>query len=177
VDDVALAQNLLRRAIEDAYPLFVAGATARGHVELEGTAQSLRLLSPAPRALGKGGRARWSLAVSRDAGKADLLVTAAPELAGDSSHTARKVLLPTSSAWSLRTTASRARSVRPAGTGNGRARRSCRSWCASGCGFRRAMRASGPSSSSPRASEPMWAASTIRSRGSAGDGSGGDMEP
>jgi general secretion pathway protein J len=94
VERIALVQNVLRRAIEDAYPLFVTGAAARGRVELEGTAHALALLSPAARALGKGGRARWSLAVARDGKRADLSITATPELAGDPSLTATKVLLP-----------------------------------------------------------------------------------
>jgi general secretion pathway protein J len=94
IDHIALVQNFLRRAIEDAYPFFLTGAATHGHVEFEGTANSLRLLSSTAHALGKGGRSRWSLAVSRDHKRVDLLIIATPELAGDLSRTARKILLP-----------------------------------------------------------------------------------
>jgi general secretion pathway protein J len=93
VDHIALAQNFLRRAIEDAYPFFVTDAVLHSRVEFEGTGDSLRLLSSTSRALGKGGRTWWSVTVSRELNRADLLVIARPEQAGDS-DSARKVLLP-----------------------------------------------------------------------------------
>jgi general secretion pathway protein J len=94
VDHIALVQNVLRRAIEDAYPLFVTRAAARGHVALEGTVDTLRLISSTPQVLGRGGRSLWSLAVSRESKRADLVIAATPELAGDLSAASRKVLLP-----------------------------------------------------------------------------------
>jgi general secretion pathway protein J len=93
VDHIALAQNFLRRAIEDAYPFFVTDAALHSRVEFEGTGDSLRLLSSTSRALGKGGRTWWLLTVSRDLNRADLLIIVRLELAGDS-DTARKILLP-----------------------------------------------------------------------------------
>jgi general secretion pathway protein J len=94
VDHVALVQNFLRRAIEDAYPLFAVDAAAQGRVEFEGTANSLRLLSSAAHALRSGGRSRLSLAAVEGAqGGLDLVVTARPELARDEGAVTRKVLL------------------------------------------------------------------------------------
>jgi general secretion pathway protein J len=93
VDRVALVQSYLRRAVEDAYPFFAVREVTTGHVDFEGTAHTLRLLAPAARALGGGGRSRLSLGVVRGRQGLDLVVTAAPELAGDPDSTGTKVLL------------------------------------------------------------------------------------
>ena len=93
VDHITLAQNLLRRVIEDAYPYFFAADPTRGQVEFEGTASSLRLLTSPPRALGGGGRSRLSLSVDRRGEGFDLVVAARPELASNLGHAAKKVLV------------------------------------------------------------------------------------
>lgn len=93
VDHVALVQSFLRRAIEDAYPLFTVHAATQGWVEFEGTANSLRLLSSAAHALRSGGRSRLSLAVVQGRQGMDLLVTTGPELARDEGVVTKKVLL------------------------------------------------------------------------------------
>jgi general secretion pathway protein J len=94
VDRVALVQSYLRRAIEDAYPFFAVREVTTGDVDFEGTADTLRLLAPAARALGGGGRSRLSLAVVQGRQGLDLVVTATPELAGDPASTdGAKVLL------------------------------------------------------------------------------------
>jgi general secretion pathway protein J len=93
VDHVALVQSFLRRAIEDAYPLFAVDAAAHGRVEFEGTADSLRLLSSAAHALRSGGRSRLSLAAVQGRQGLDLVVTTTPELARDEGAATRKVLL------------------------------------------------------------------------------------
>jgi general secretion pathway protein J len=93
VGHVALAQNFLRRAIEDAYPFFVINPAQQGHVAFDGAVDSLRLLASTSRALGKGGRTWWSLAVNRDLNRTDLVIVAMPEHAGDQDKVS-KILLP-----------------------------------------------------------------------------------
>jgi general secretion pathway protein J len=93
IDHVALVQSFLRRAIEDAYPLFAVDAATEGRVDFEGTDSSLRLLSSAAHALRSGGRSRLSLAAVQGRQGLDLVVTATPELASDDGALTRKVLL------------------------------------------------------------------------------------
>lgn len=94
VDRVALVQSFVRRAIEDAYPYFAVKEATTGHVDFEGTADTLQLLAPAARALGGGGRSRLSLGAVRGHQGLDLVVMATPELAGDpASAGGTKVLL------------------------------------------------------------------------------------
>jgi general secretion pathway protein J len=93
VDHVALVQNFLRGAIEDAYPFFTVGVSSQGHVEFEGTVDSLRVLSSTSRALATGGRSRLSLIVARDRQRSDLIVVTTPEQTNGTIGTAKKVLL------------------------------------------------------------------------------------
>jgi general secretion pathway protein J len=95
LQDTMVVQELLRRLIGEAYPLFVEGGSKNGHVAFEGERQSISFLAPAPVALGGGGRLRFTLALGRSGGKSDLVLTSRSELAdrGDSAKTARKVLL------------------------------------------------------------------------------------
>jgi general secretion pathway protein J len=93
VDHTALVQNLLRRAIEDAYPLFLADNAMRGHVAFEGTADSLRWLSSTPAALAGSGRSWWSVTLTQGRNGPDLVVAATPELANASDAAAKNVLL------------------------------------------------------------------------------------
>jgi general secretion pathway protein J len=93
IDHSLLVQDFLRRTLEDAYPLFSPGP-AQGRVAFEGTARSLRFLAPAPVALGAGGRMRIEVSLERGGERSDLVVTTAPELGGDPSPKARKILMP-----------------------------------------------------------------------------------
>jgi general secretion pathway protein J len=74
------AQNLLRKIIGDLYPQFVGDDPTRGHVDFAGSAGALEFLASAPIALGHGGRLRYRLVVERNDGRADLVMTARPEL-------------------------------------------------------------------------------------------------
>jgi hypothetical protein len=93
VDNVMLAQNFLRRLIEDAYPFFSAADPTRGQIDFKGTAGTLRLLASTPQALGGSGRSRFSLLIERRGQRLDLVVGAKPELAGDTGTATRKVLV------------------------------------------------------------------------------------
>jgi general secretion pathway protein J len=93
VDNVVLAQNFLRRLIEDAYPFFSAADPTRGEIDFEGTAVGLRLLAPTPQALGGSGRSRVSLSIERREERLDLVVAVRPELAGDTGTATRRVLV------------------------------------------------------------------------------------
>jgi general secretion pathway protein J len=93
IDHSVLAQDFLRRIIEDAYPYFSPGQT-QGRVAFEGNAQSLRLLAPAPIALGAAGRMSVEVLLERGAERSDLIVVTTPELADDASVVARKILMP-----------------------------------------------------------------------------------
>jgi general secretion pathway protein J len=93
VDRVQLVQSFLRHSIEDAYPLFSIAGDGRGRVDFAGTPASLQMLSPVSRALGSGGRARLTLALSRGEAGFDLVVTVAHELAPEGRGEIKKVLL------------------------------------------------------------------------------------
>jgi general secretion pathway protein J len=81
VDQSLHVQSLLRRLIEESYPLFLPDESTGGRLDFAGTSRSLNLLAPTPIALGSGGRSRLNLAVERRAGSVDLLLTSALELA------------------------------------------------------------------------------------------------
>lgn len=87
-----LAQNLLRRLIGEAYPLFLS-RNLSGYVDFDGSATSLRFLAPVPVALGAGGRARIALSVERRVGRASLVMAARPELAAATPDPTGKILL------------------------------------------------------------------------------------
>jgi general secretion pathway protein J len=89
------AQNLLRKIIGDLYPQFVGDDPARGHVDFAGSAGALEFLASAPVALGHAGRLRYRLVVERNGGRADLVLTARPELtdADARAATERRTLL------------------------------------------------------------------------------------
>lgn len=93
VDHIMLAQDFLRRAIEDAYPYFSAADPTHGYVDFDGNANALRLLASASRALGGSGRSRILLSVNGHDGRSDLVVSSSPELGNDIALSARKVLL------------------------------------------------------------------------------------
>src|SRR5262249_53093016 len=81
VDQILHAQNLLRELIEDAYPLFLPDVPANGHVDFDGTSQSLDFLAPTPIARGIGDRSRFRIAIARRGEAAALVLTSTAELA------------------------------------------------------------------------------------------------
>ena len=81
VDQILHAQNLLRGLIEEAYPLFLPEVPFGGHLDFDGTRQSLDFLSPTPIARGTAGRSRYRLATERRGDASDLVLTSSVELA------------------------------------------------------------------------------------------------
>jgi general secretion pathway protein J len=82
VDQTLHAQTLLRGLLEEAYPLFLPEVPVGGHVDFEGTPQSLDFLAPTPIARAAAGRSRYRLATERRGDAADLVLTSSVELAG-----------------------------------------------------------------------------------------------
>jgi general secretion pathway protein J len=81
VDHTMVVQNLLRRILEEAYPLFIANDPTHPHVDFDGSEKSLGFLSSAPNAAGSGGRYRFVVAVDQHDARTDLVMTSRPELA------------------------------------------------------------------------------------------------
>ena len=94
VEDVMFSQNLLRRLVADAYPLFVFDDPIHPHVDFDGRARSLGFLASAPIALGGGGRSRFAFFLEQHDGRANLVMTSKPELARpEDASLRRKTLL------------------------------------------------------------------------------------
>jgi general secretion pathway protein J len=95
LEHIAHAQNLLRRLISDAYPLFLNEGPNRGRVAFEGTATSLRFLASSPVALGNAGRSWFTLVLDQQGGRAHLMLMSIPELADrhDSSTLLKRVFI------------------------------------------------------------------------------------
>jgi general secretion pathway protein J len=91
-EHIAGAQNLLRRLIADAYPLFLSDDPTRPQVAFDGTSKSVSFLAPVPIALGAGGRSRFSLSVDQHNGRGDLVIATAPELASSASGVKKTLL-------------------------------------------------------------------------------------
>lgn len=91
LDDVHIAQSLIRREIEGAYPLFLSGPGT--HVTFEGTAEGVKLLGPPSRALGGVGWARVAIGFERGDGAGRLTVVMTPELASASTPLEKETLL------------------------------------------------------------------------------------
>ena len=93
-EGILVTQDLLRRLIGNLYPMLVTeGSTQR--LDFEGSAQAINFLSNAPLVAAGGGRFRYRIFVERRQDRADLIMSATPELAGptDSTMTRRTVLL------------------------------------------------------------------------------------
>lgn len=91
VEQILLAQNLLRRLISDAYPLFRSDDPTDAHVDFDGTEQSLRFLAPGPIALGASGRSWLALSTVQDGAQTNFVIASNPELAArDASSAAAK---------------------------------------------------------------------------------------
>jgi general secretion pathway protein J len=82
-DDVRLAQTLLRHEIARIYPLFLMDQAhlEDGHVDFDGSENSMSFLAPSPQALANAGRARITLTRAEHGGRAALVFSAKPELA------------------------------------------------------------------------------------------------
>ena len=94
-DQSLLVQDFLRRAIADAYPYFLSTDPTRGgHVDFAGRADSLQILTLAPRAQGAVGRMRLELLVERTPARTDLVAASVPELAAGATERSRKILIP-----------------------------------------------------------------------------------
>jgi general secretion pathway protein J len=93
VDHTMVVQRVLRRIIEEAYPLFLAGDPTHPHVNFNGTRTSLDFLSSAPTAAGVGPRYRFLLTADNLGGKTDLVMRAGPELASSEDASTQTVLL------------------------------------------------------------------------------------
>lgn len=95
VEQVALAQALLRRLIADTYPLLVLDDPTRPRIAFDGGPRSLALLAPTPLALGGAGRALFTLAIEQRVGQSDLMVAIQPELGdrSDRGSIVRRVVL------------------------------------------------------------------------------------
>lgn len=81
VEHITHTQNLLRRLIADAYPLFSTDGSNRAQVAFDGTTTSLRLLAASPIALGGAGRSWFALSLDLRDGRAHVILTSKPELA------------------------------------------------------------------------------------------------
>jgi general secretion pathway protein J len=88
-----VVQGVLRRIIEEAYPLFLAGGSPHPHVDFNGRHTSLDFLSSAPIAAGAGPRYRFLVTADRVGGKTDLVMRARPELAQSEDASTQTVLL------------------------------------------------------------------------------------
>lgn len=86
IEAILNAQNLLRRSIGEAYPMFTQSTAAEGRVDFTGGAKSLSFLTISPMALG-GSRSRFSLSVIEHDEHGDLMLTAMPELAAPDTNT------------------------------------------------------------------------------------------
>jgi general secretion pathway protein J len=93
VDHTIVVQGVLRRIIEESYPLFLVSDSTHPHVDFNGAQTSLGFLSSAPAAAGAGPRYRFVIAADKVGGKTDLVMTSRPELASTADANTRTVLL------------------------------------------------------------------------------------
>lgn len=90
-----IAQDLLRRTIRDAYPLFLLDGRNRPHVDFTGGSESMSFLANAPMVVEDGGRHRFNLFIDRRHNKNNLVLTSVAELTNhaDNPTTARTVVV------------------------------------------------------------------------------------
>lgn len=95
MDEMRAAQKLLRRSLEQAYPLYITGDRDFPNVDFEGTSDALVFLAPAPKVLANGGYARFSIRMKNyDQGKS-LIITATskPVFPGAPAYSQEETLL------------------------------------------------------------------------------------
>jgi len=95
VDHTMVVQSLLRRILEESYPLFIAGDPTHPHIDFDGRETSLGFLSSAPTAAGAGARYRYTVAMDQHDTRTDLVMIPRPELSAttDQSSATRTTLL------------------------------------------------------------------------------------
>ena len=79
-DEIAVAQNFLRRQLSEAYPLVTTADPTGARIYFEGGSDSLQFLAPAPAALAAGGRSRFALVARRRDGRNELRMMSRFEL-------------------------------------------------------------------------------------------------
>jgi general secretion pathway protein J len=92
-DAVRLAQTLLRRDLEQAYPMFVDDDPTRAHVDFSGSPQAIAFLGPEPAVLGPGGRARIRVLGREQGADVALAVQMQSELSNAGASVPEEVLL------------------------------------------------------------------------------------
>jgi general secretion pathway protein J len=86
-------QTLLRRMIENAYPLFLSSNALEKRIDFDGRKNTLIFLTSTPIALGAGGRSRILLATEQHGTDANLILTAWPELGRQDNRSEPTILL------------------------------------------------------------------------------------
>src|SRR6185437_2203309 len=91
-----ISQDLLRRTIGNLYPMAVMKEGNQPQIVFDGTKGAVVFLSNAPTVAAAGGRFRYKIFVERRDDRADMMMTATPELADmqDASTTTKTLLLP-----------------------------------------------------------------------------------
>jgi general secretion pathway protein J len=84
-EQIAMVQDLLRRLIADAYPLFLSADPRNLRIAFDGTSGALAFLAPTPLAIGGGGRSSFVLSTQHDGARASLVLATKPELADPAS--------------------------------------------------------------------------------------------
>jgi len=89
------SQDLLRRMIGNAYPMFLRESAGASWVDFDGAKETLSFLGDAPIVAGGAGRFRFKLFAEQHDGRTHLMMTSTPELANsvDSSMTSKTPLL------------------------------------------------------------------------------------
>lgn len=95
VDEMQTIQSFLRRLVEEAYPQYVSADGEGGHVDFEGTSESMSFLSSTQIALGGAGRTRYQLSMEQRNGERNLILSSRMELAAsnDPNATLDRVLV------------------------------------------------------------------------------------
>jgi general secretion pathway protein J len=76
-----IAQDLVRRMIGNIYPMLVGNGDTQPKIDFEGTSDAISFLGNAPMVVSGGGRYRFKLFIERTPDRADMIISATPELA------------------------------------------------------------------------------------------------
>jgi general secretion pathway protein J len=82
VEHGLVAQDLLRRMIGNIYPMLATSDAAQPRIDFDGASDAISFLGDAPIAASSGGHLRFRLLLERRQNRADLVISATPELAG-----------------------------------------------------------------------------------------------
>lgn len=88
MDDVRIAQALIRTGIEQTYPLFLLTDPIHPHMDFNGEPEALSFLATAPVGIAAAGRAHFDLRTTPSDGSAALIIRVRPELAWDDDQNA-----------------------------------------------------------------------------------------